>query len=303
MKVLSADARKLYRSAGAQVDEATQIVRLDRGLVGASLATAPRDITLHTVDPQRNVPLVGQLRRICVDLGAAEHHGHGRRPARRNVRGFLQHDEAVPELRGDPCARRRDRAAGHSGPRPSSGGDARAADAVRQGSLHILPRPQPGRRQFRADPPRARHLARRVSFAPVHLHHHQHQFAAAARHTDGRRHHRLRHRGASADHHAVHAGRRDGAGDHRGRIDAGARRGARRVDAGADREARRAGGVWQLHLERRHEIRVAGLRHARSTSRRLSARASWRAFSDCRGAPRTPPPRTSPTRSPRTNRR
>src|ERR1700692_3761675 len=47
MKVLSTDARKLYRAAGADADETTQIVRLDRELVGTSLATAPRDITLH----------------------------------------------------------------------------------------------------------------------------------------------------------------------------------------------------------------------------------------------------------------
>ncbi len=57
MKVLSADARVRYAQAGAAVDEATQIVRLDRALVGASLAAAPHDITLHTVDPGRNVPL------------------------------------------------------------------------------------------------------------------------------------------------------------------------------------------------------------------------------------------------------
>ncbi len=30
-----------------------------------------------------------------------------------------------------------------------------------------------------------RDFARRVSFAPVHLHHHQHQLAAAARYSDG----------------------------------------------------------------------------------------------------------------------
>src|ERR1700758_898066 len=48
MKVLSADARTRYRNAGAEVDETTQIVRLDRGLVAASLATTPRDVTLHT---------------------------------------------------------------------------------------------------------------------------------------------------------------------------------------------------------------------------------------------------------------
>jgi trimethylamine--corrinoid protein Co-methyltransferase len=60
MKVLSEDARVLYRNAGADVDEATLHVRLDRKLVEASLATAPRDITLHAVDPQRHVPLANQ---------------------------------------------------------------------------------------------------------------------------------------------------------------------------------------------------------------------------------------------------
>src|SRR5580692_1147035 len=57
MKVLSADARVLYRNAGAEVDEATLMVRLNRELVRASLATAPHDITLHAVDPERHVPL------------------------------------------------------------------------------------------------------------------------------------------------------------------------------------------------------------------------------------------------------
>ncbi len=41
MKVLSADARSRFQNAGATIDEATQMVRLDRGLVAASLATAP----------------------------------------------------------------------------------------------------------------------------------------------------------------------------------------------------------------------------------------------------------------------
>ena len=58
MKVLSADARVRYRDAGASVDEATQVVRLDRGLVSASLATTPREVTLHALDPDRHVPLL-----------------------------------------------------------------------------------------------------------------------------------------------------------------------------------------------------------------------------------------------------
>src|ERR1700692_1133079 len=65
MKVLSADARLHYRTAGAEVDEAAQIVRFGRELVAASLATAPRDITLHSVDPQRHVPLSDR----CVAFG------------------------------------------------------------------------------------------------------------------------------------------------------------------------------------------------------------------------------------------
>src|SRR6516162_6060746 len=57
MKVLSADARALYARAGADVDEATMTVRMGRALVTASLASAPRDITLHALDPERHVPL------------------------------------------------------------------------------------------------------------------------------------------------------------------------------------------------------------------------------------------------------
>jgi trimethylamine--corrinoid protein Co-methyltransferase len=60
MKVLSEDARVIYRNAGAEVDETTLHVRLDRKLVAAALATTPRDITLHAVDPERHVPLSNQ---------------------------------------------------------------------------------------------------------------------------------------------------------------------------------------------------------------------------------------------------
>ncbi len=65
MKVLSADARVLYRRAGALVDDSTQIVRLARELVGASLATAPREITMHAVKPEHDVPLADR----CVAFG------------------------------------------------------------------------------------------------------------------------------------------------------------------------------------------------------------------------------------------
>jgi len=57
MKVLSANARALYRKAGAEVDESTLFVRMERALVTDCLAKAPRDITLYSLDPERHVPL------------------------------------------------------------------------------------------------------------------------------------------------------------------------------------------------------------------------------------------------------
>src|SRR5512135_2895202 len=46
MRVLLPEARARYRAAGAKVDEDSQIVRLDRGLVMESLAKAPPVIDL-----------------------------------------------------------------------------------------------------------------------------------------------------------------------------------------------------------------------------------------------------------------
>ncbi len=57
LKVLSSDARARFRSAGATVNESTETVRIDRGLVTESLAPAPREIKLHSRNPMRNVTL------------------------------------------------------------------------------------------------------------------------------------------------------------------------------------------------------------------------------------------------------
>src|SRR6202011_3437230 len=59
LKVLSAGARARYRLAGATVDESTEMVRIDRGLVAECLARAPRRIKLHSRNPARDVPLDG----------------------------------------------------------------------------------------------------------------------------------------------------------------------------------------------------------------------------------------------------
>jgi len=54
------EARATYAKAGALVDASTNMVRIDRGLVASALATAPREITLHAKDPERNMPMFGR---------------------------------------------------------------------------------------------------------------------------------------------------------------------------------------------------------------------------------------------------
>src|SRR6202049_676475 len=60
MRVLLPEARQTYARGGASVDESTMMVRIDRGLVAASLATAPREVTLHAKDPERSMPISGR---------------------------------------------------------------------------------------------------------------------------------------------------------------------------------------------------------------------------------------------------
>jgi trimethylamine--corrinoid protein Co-methyltransferase len=60
MKVLSPAARQRYHEGGAAVDEATQVVRIDRALVAQSLVSAPRSFTMHSIDPARDVPMGGR---------------------------------------------------------------------------------------------------------------------------------------------------------------------------------------------------------------------------------------------------
>ena len=60
MKVLSEDGRRKYAAGGCTVDESTQMVRIDRGLVAKSLATCPRTVTLHHGDPEHTVPMSGR---------------------------------------------------------------------------------------------------------------------------------------------------------------------------------------------------------------------------------------------------
>ena len=60
MKVLSADARRRYRDGGSEVDDTTQLVKIDRALVAKALATAPRHFLMHASDAARSVPMGGR---------------------------------------------------------------------------------------------------------------------------------------------------------------------------------------------------------------------------------------------------
>src|SRR6202167_5131264 len=55
LEIRSAAAREVYRSAGALVDDDTQIVRLGRDLVEAQLAHAPERFVLHARNPARHL--------------------------------------------------------------------------------------------------------------------------------------------------------------------------------------------------------------------------------------------------------
>ena len=130
------------------------------------------------------------------------------------------------------------RAAGRAGAVPAPPVGPRLPDADRQGAVPLRARPGPGGGRLRDVPDRLRRRRGDVRLRPALLHGHQQQLAAAARHPDVHGADRLRRRRAGLDHHAVHAGRRDGAGDPRRRAHAPACRGARGHHADAGRAAR-----------------------------------------------------------------
>ncbi|MDH3531931.1 MAG: trimethylamine methyltransferase family protein [Gammaproteobacteria bacterium] len=59
MRFLESRSRKLMKTAGADVDEATLMVRFERGLVSEKLALAPREFGLRARNPQHNLKVGG----------------------------------------------------------------------------------------------------------------------------------------------------------------------------------------------------------------------------------------------------
>jgi trimethylamine--corrinoid protein Co-methyltransferase len=61
LEIRSSAARAVYRSAGALVDDETQMVRLGRDIVEAQLAHAPEKFVLHARDPERHLHVGGRV--------------------------------------------------------------------------------------------------------------------------------------------------------------------------------------------------------------------------------------------------
>lgn len=59
IRVLNDEARSYFKSVGADVDETTQMVNIDRALVEQALQTAPSEFVLHGATPDTDVTLGG----------------------------------------------------------------------------------------------------------------------------------------------------------------------------------------------------------------------------------------------------
>lgn len=88
IRVLSDDARALYAEAGADVDESTHQVRLDRNLVMEFVSKAPAEVTLHSRTPERTVTIGGNKVAFSTVGGPPNMSDieHGRRPG--TLQGF-----------------------------------------------------------------------------------------------------------------------------------------------------------------------------------------------------------------------
>ena len=59
VELLDAEALDIFAKAGAKVDHGTRRVKLDRGLLLETIATAPASFTLHARNPEKSVIIGG----------------------------------------------------------------------------------------------------------------------------------------------------------------------------------------------------------------------------------------------------
>ena len=74
LEVMSAEARDLFRKAGATVDDASQVVRVDRAVIEAAIATAPAQFTLTPTNAQHRLVIGGNHIHFGLVSGAPNAH-------------------------------------------------------------------------------------------------------------------------------------------------------------------------------------------------------------------------------------
>ena len=74
IEVMSERARDVYRRAGAEVDDASMVVRADRGLIEAAIASAPSSFTLTPVNPAHALCIGGDHIHFGMVSGAPNVH-------------------------------------------------------------------------------------------------------------------------------------------------------------------------------------------------------------------------------------
>jgi trimethylamine--corrinoid protein Co-methyltransferase len=110
VELMSARARAVLRAAGAEVDDATGTVRLDRELVARALATAPPVFTLTPRNPAKRVTLGGEHINFGLVAGPPNVHDCERGRRAGNYRDYCdfirlaQHFNAIHLIGNQVCA-------------------------------------------------------------------------------------------------------------------------------------------------------------------------------------------------------
>jgi trimethylamine---corrinoid protein Co-methyltransferase len=110
IEVMNDRALALFKAAGAEVDHATQTVRLDRGLVAQALETTQPAYTLTPRNPQRKVHLGGNTINFTLVAGPPNVHDMERGRRAGNLRDYsdlvrlAQHFNCIHMLGNQVCA-------------------------------------------------------------------------------------------------------------------------------------------------------------------------------------------------------
>ncbi|MEX1236215.1 MAG: trimethylamine methyltransferase family protein [Roseovarius sp.] len=110
IELMSAEARQLFRAAGADVDEATGVVRIDRNLLEALISTAPSEFTLTSRNAAKRLRFGGDHMAFGLVAGPPSVHDriNGRRSGNladfQNFTRLAHHFNAIHIIGNQVCA-------------------------------------------------------------------------------------------------------------------------------------------------------------------------------------------------------